>query len=130
MSSMSQFFGGSSGGILTARYFLASGTFTAPYTGNYLVTAIGGGGSGGKGAYGGTGGGAGGFCQKVVSLTAADTLTITVGAGGTAPGTNNTAGNAGGNTTVTATGVSMTANGGGAGNFLKSNLNGYFYGNA
>jgi hypothetical protein len=41
---MSQFFGGSGGGVYTQQVRIASGTFTTPITGKYLITAIGGGG--------------------------------------------------------------------------------------
>ena len=83
---------------------------------------------------GASGGGAGGFSQSLLTLEAGTVLNITVGAGGSAithPGvvTSTTAlapstyaganGSAGGNTTVTNTGgsvtVNMIANGGGAG---------------
>lgn len=100
---------------LRSRVFLASGTFTAPHDGWYRVTAIGGGGSGGcyeglsKGV--GCGGGAGGLCEKLTYLTAGSELTITVGAGGASRSTN-LAGADGSATTVTGTGISLTANGG------------------
>lgn len=48
------------------------------------VTVIGAGASGGRAA-GGGGGGGGGIAQKIVDLTGILTVTITVGAGGTAP---------------------------------------------
>lgn len=83
---------------------------------------------------GASGGGAGGFSQSLLTLEAGTVLNLTVGAGGSAithPGvvTSTTAlapstyvganGSAGGNTTVTNTGgsvtVNMIANGGGAG---------------
>ena len=45
MSSISQFFN-SGGGFPEQRAFTASGSFTAPRTGKYLLTAIGGGAAG------------------------------------------------------------------------------------
>ena len=101
---ISSLIGGSSGGgFPEQRAFTTSGSFVAPRTGKYLLTAIGG---GAAGTNGGRGGGAGGFAQKLVSLSAGDVIIYTVGAGGVLNGA------AGGNTTITAPGVSFAANGG------------------
>ena len=80
--------------------FTASSTnWTAPASGILLVTGCGGGGSGGGANNGGNGqggGGGGGALQQtvLVSVVAGTTYTVTVGAGGGAPGVG-TVGNAG-----------------------------------
>ena len=76
--------------------FTASGTFNAPFTGNYKVTVTGGGGSG-AGFYGRAmgGGGAGGTAIEIVVLTKGDAVTVTIGAGGTGASTG-ASGNGGG----------------------------------
>ena len=92
--------------------------FTINYTGKYRISLMGSGGSGGAIFYttvGGaaTGGGGGGFTELECYLTAADSLNITIGAGGTAAASSvsqtGTAGNAGGNTTVTGSGSAVAA---------------------
>jgi len=111
-----------------------SKTFTAPLTGRIKVIITGGGGQGafvansnstGKGNYGsGTGGGAGGYSEKTFAVTAGETFTVTIGAGGATTlamnDINSTrVGNDGNNTSfVTASAavsVNMVANGGGGG---------------
>ena len=103
-------------------------TWTAPEDCTVLIQTIGAGGSGGgiskddtanleAGACGGSGGG---YSRKAVTLTASDTLTFTVGAGGASQNLSDNAadhtGNAGGNTTLTGpSGLSLTANGGSGG---------------
>ena len=109
MSNLSQFFSGSSG-ILQQVPIVANATFICPVSGDYLVTAIGGGG-GSSGGTNGRGGAAGGFAQKKVTLNAGDTITCVIGASGTA-GSASVAGGDGGNTTATATNLSLVANGG------------------
>jgi len=107
-------------------------TFTAPKTGNYTFSgcAPGGGGGGGGGTVGssgnagGGGGGGGGAGQpllsQTVSLTAGQTVSITIGSpgtGGTAgqgTGSNGGGGGSGGTTAIGAP-VSATLQGGGAG---------------
>jgi len=94
-----------------------SSTFTTtqffpPYV-SYLV--VGGGGAGGAGDSGGSaggGGGAGGYLSGYRAITAGTTYTINVGAGGT--GTT-TIGNSGGSSSISGTGISLTAAGGGGG---------------
>src|SRR5574343_1125365 len=103
MSSISQFFGGIGGGFYQQVAVTASGSFTCPVAGQYLVTAIGG---GAGGTSSGRGGCAGGIAQSLVTLSASDVITYTIGAGGAVNG------GACGNTTCTATGLSLTANGG------------------
>lgn len=105
-----------SNAIFKERPIWSSGTFVAPVSAMYLVTAIGPGGSGAYAPTGNgraaTGGGAGGLAQKKVRLNAGDTLTITIGAGGAAPTVAGTNGNDGGDTTITGTGVSLIGRGG------------------
>ncbi len=61
------------------------------------VVVIGGGASGayGNATAGGAGGSSGGRSEKIVDLTGVDAVTVTVGAGGAAIGSNNSAGNPG-----------------------------------
>jgi hypothetical protein len=75
----------------------ASGNFTAPVTGEYLVHISGGGGGGGGGGEnaGGAGGNAANIFIARVAATLGDVIAYTVGAGGTA-GTNGVAGGSGG----------------------------------
>ena len=64
MSNISQFFnsgGGGGGGFPEQRAFTTSGSFTAPRTGKYLLTAIGG---GAAGLNSGRGGGAAIGCRR------------------------------------------------------------------
>lgn len=111
------------GGVLMEIPLTRSQTFVPPRNGTVNIICIGAGGSGGycwqPGGVVGTGGGAGGLCIKEgLDVTTSSSFTVTIGAGGasvyTPPVTN---GNAGGNTTVSGTGLSatLTANGGGAG---------------
>ncbi len=96
--------------------FTTSSTLTVTETGNIDILAVAGGGAGH--GYVGGGGGAGGLLYQT-NLSIASNLTITIGAGSTGAqyGTTQDAANsaAGGNTTVTGTGVSLTAVGGGSG---------------
>tara|TARA_R110002124_G_C8918978_1_gene511107 strand:+ start:426 stop:1595 length:1170 start_codon:yes stop_codon:yes gene_type:complete len=114
-----------------------SKTWTVPRTGKIKVLLTGG---GGQGAFGYTysqgytsvnlaitGGGAGGLCSKIIDVTAGETFTIAVGAGGfqgTLNISSTTAGGAGGASTfVTGTAaatVNMSAGGGGGGNVGSS----------
>lgn len=105
--------GGSGGGLYNQFNRNTSGTFTVPVDGNYLITGIGGGGCGCYG-YGG-GGGAGGLAQSLVTLSAGDVITFVIGAGGASMAAGLRDGLPGGTTTVTGPGLSLTANGGGAG---------------
>jgi hypothetical protein len=113
-----------------------SQTYTFKATGTVFIQAIGAGGSGamfsqdnagnGNATCAITGGAAGGYSRKTVAVTAGDTLTITIGAGGARIPQNTSNeksnGNTGGTTTVTGsnlgsgnTSISLTANGGGGG---------------
>ena len=128
---------GSKPSLPTTQFVIGtSKTFTAPLTGRIKVVITGG---GGQGAFlansnstakdnlgSGTGGGAGGYCEKTFAVTAGETFTITIGAGGaTALGPNNIttsrAGSGGSNssfvTASAAVSVNMVANGGGGGQY-------------
>jgi len=79
-----------------------SQNFVVPKTGKYFVLVSGGGGSGGC-AYGyssaihSTGGGSGGVAYGILNLTAAESISVTIGAGG-APAPSSSDGNDGGQT--------------------------------
>lgn len=100
---------------------LSSGTWTAPWNCYVNLWLFGGGGSGGiRGNVAGaraSGGGAAGTSIKISYYVPSGTvLTFTRGDGGAGVTGTDSAGNAGGNSTCTDTnGLSMTANGGGAG---------------
>jgi hypothetical protein len=110
------------------QLFTGSGTWTQPTNVTRVrMRAIGGGGGGGGGGAASTGiaqvGGGGGAAGTVWDgeLTVSGNLTVTVGGAGTAGSAGASGGGAGGNggvggnTTVTGTGVSVTANGSGGG---------------
>lgn len=110
-----------SGLTLTRTYSspVSGATETVP-TGstNMTVSSWGGGASGGGGNgnfnQGGGGGGGGYVVSTSVTVTGGQTFTYTVGAGGAASPTSGD-GNAGNNSTVSGTGVSITASGGAKG---------------
>lgn len=94
-----------------------SGTYTAPVTGWYKITVKGGGGGGGAcrvdGIYcGGGGGGEGGTTIAYERMTAGDTSTVTIGAGGNGGTTSLGAGTDGGNSSVVINGNTYTGSGG------------------
>jgi hypothetical protein len=107
-------------GIPSKQIFTTSGTFTIPAgvtAVKVTVTGGGGAGAGGSGASGsnGSGGGAGGTAIKwLTGLTPGNTLTVTVGSGGT--GVSNAAGNSGTPSTVASGTQTITTLTGGAGN--------------
>lgn len=115
--------GGSKLPRLMQRLILSSMTYIAPFSGNYIVVALGGGGGGARGGYNAsaTGGAAGGAAFKAVKLSAGDGLISVIGAGGAiSSGAANAVGgngNAGGTTTVTGPGIALSAGGGGGGLF-------------
>lgn len=101
--------------LLDTQTFTANGTWTKPnVTGTFVVVRCwGAGGSGGGGSgTGSNGGGGGGFNEQIFLFSElTSTVSVTIGAGGTAVASGNT-GNAGGNTTF---GAYLTAYGGGGG---------------
>lgn len=102
------------------QIFTAGGTFTIPAgvtSAKVTVIGAGGGGGGSNGANAGMGGGSGGWSEKWLSaLTPGNTLTVTVGTGGTgvsaATGNAGTASSVASGTQVIST---ITANGGSGG---------------
>ena len=129
--------GGDAAPIPTAQFVIGeSKTFTAPLTGRIKVILTGG---GGQGAFlanknatpnvnsgDATGGGAGGYSEKIFNVTAGETFTVTIGAGGATTLAMNDinssrVGNNGGNssfvTASAAESVNMVANGGGGGQY-------------
>ena len=135
--------GGDAAPIPTAQFVIGeSKTFTAPLTGRIKVILTGGGGQGAFLAnasstptsnYGdGTGGGAGGYSEKIFNVTAGETFTVTIGAGGATTLAMNDinssrVGNNGGNssfvTASAAESVNMVANGGGGGQYGAADVN-------
>ena len=128
---------GSKPPIPTTQFVIGeSKTFTVPITGRMKVILTGGGGQGAFLANGNstptsnvgdaTGGGAGGYSEKTFAVTAGETFTVTIGAGGATTLAMNDinssrVGNNGGNSSfVTASAaetVNMVANGGGGGQY-------------
>ena len=88
-------------------------TFTAPKTGIYKVTVVGGGGGRGTGSGTAGGGGAGATAIKFISLTKNDTVTVTIGTGGALGGTNALGGTGG----TSSFGTHCSATGGTGGNY-------------
>ncbi|MBS1946123.1 MAG: T9SS type A sorting domain-containing protein [Bacteroidetes bacterium] len=115
--------------IANSQTYSSAGTYT--YTVPAGVTSItiycwgAGGGSGGCVAGGkdqAGGGGGGGACTKnIFTVTPGQSLTIVVGAGGTAGSSAGTNGGLGGTSSVTGIGVSITAAGGSGGNGVTTN---------
>lgn len=106
--------------ILTEqKTFATSGTFTAPYTGDYRFILIGGGGGGWSSNTGGSltmrGGGGGAVVVFDTSLSANASFSFTIGAGGDTPSGTDKNGVAGSASSCTINGTTLTAGGGGAG---------------
>lgn len=111
-------------GVINKRDVITtSGTYTAPVTGWYKITVKGGGGGGAGGyyttsptitSYNGGGGGEGGKTIAYEYISAGDTATVVIGAGGTG-GAINTDGSNGGDSTVTIGLNTYTGGGGKAG---------------
>jgi hypothetical protein len=73
-----------------------SGTFNGGYGGRSMIGSYGQGGIGSYPSFPSSGGGAGGYCAKLILAASLNpTETITIGAGGTNPGSNTTAGKSG-----------------------------------
>lgn len=100
--------------------FTASGTWTAPASGEIMVYGIGGGGGGGGGQGGaaGAGGGGGAACRPFwypITVAAGDVLSITIGAagahgnGGNAGGSAGTNGTTGGASQIIHSGVTLAS---------------------
>ena len=89
--------------------FTSSGTWTAPVTSANVIVIAGGGGSGTDAG----GGGAGGVRDLIAAtFVVGNTYTVTVGAAGT---NSNTVPTAGGNSSITTSGATISATGGGRG---------------
>lgn len=99
------------------QQFDSSDTWVKPSKGTVaFVQAWGAGASGGRGGAGdgGGGGGGGAYVEKLFALASLSaSVSVTIGSGGSAQGSDNTDGNGGGNTTF---GAYITSYGGGAGN--------------
>ena len=102
-----------------------SGTYTAPVTGWYRITAKGGGGGGQGGrknsqnlGFGGGGGAEGGTTIGFEYMTAGQAASVVVGAGGTGGATDGINGSNGGSSSVTVNGNTYTGGGGGGGTAL------------
>lgn len=110
-------------GSFGKQVFTASSTFTAPLSGTYKVTVVGGGGSRASDAGSGPsflgGGGGGGVSVEFVTLTKDDTVLVTVGAGGTDPNSAASNGNAG---QTSSFGAYLSATGGSGGTYSASNV--------
>lgn len=120
--------GGVTKSITHQETFTTSGTFTAPYTGDYRFILIGGGGGGwssNTGAGGLTLRGAGGGAVVVYdcSLSAGTSFSYTVGAGGDTPSGTDKLGVTGGTTSATINSQALSAGGGGAGLIQNSTGN-------
>ena len=115
------------GGITPTISFLGSQSWTPAYDMEAYVYVIGAGGSGCAGSNSGdflSGGGAGGCAISKLTLSSGTAYTITIGAGGARVTSSSgyTVGNAGGNTSLSGSGIStMTGNGGSGG--LRINYN-------
>lgn len=111
--------GGGTKIITEQKTFASSGTFTAPYTGDYRFILMGGGGGGWSSNTGGSitlrGAGGGGVCIFDTSLSANASFSFTIGAGGNTPSGTDKSGVAGGTSSCTINGTSLSAGGGGAG---------------
>lgn len=111
----------------TRDVITTSGTYTAPVTGWYKITAKGGGGGGGFHAIANAssgGGGEGGTAIAYVQMTAGDTATVVIGGGGTYGVSGTYIGGNGGNTSVTIDGNTYTAYGGNGGGGGSGHQNG------
>lgn len=102
-------------GVINKRDVITtSGTYTAPVSGWYKITAKGGGGGGNGGlassgnAFAGTGGGEGGTTIAYERMTAGQSASVVIGAGGAGGAASGGVGGDGGDTTVTVNGSTYT----------------------
>jgi hypothetical protein len=113
------------GQVGNRQQFDSSDTWTRPPSGTVaLIQAWGGGASGGAGGTGdgGGGGGGGAYSERYIALASLSaSVAVTIGAGGTGQATDDTDGNAGGDTTF---GAYLSAFGGGAGSGDNAGDNG------
>lgn len=120
MSNFTDFISSGGGASFPTIFLHNSQTWVPPQDGNIMIHVIGAGGSGvGGNDFNSSSGAAGGYCRKnSLAVTTSGSFTVVIGAGGATSGFNLTS-NAGGNTTVSGTGLAstLTANGGGGGNF-------------
>lgn len=124
--------GGGGGGAIGGQVFTGNGTFTIPTGVTSLKITVVGGGGGGQGsqsaAAGGAAGAGGGAAIKYLTgLTPGNTLSVTVGAGGTAGAATNGAGGTGGTSSVASGTQSITtvsATGGTGGSATSPRPNG------
>lgn len=104
--------------VLTTTGFLATNTFTTPFTGTYAIHAVGGGSGASASWHGdfyGSGGGSGYYSITYALLQVGQVLTINIGSGGAGSAWNG-AGGPGGTTTVIQSGSTiLSANGGNPG---------------
>lgn len=106
----------------TRDVITTSGTYTAPVTGWYKITAKGGGGGGGSVVHssdsnsGGGGGGEGGTTIAYVQIAAGDTANVIVGGGGAGSTGGYVSASDGGDSSVTYDGNTYTGGGGKGGN--------------
>ena len=111
--------GGGTKILIEQNTLVSSGTFTAPYTGDYRFILIGGGGGGWSSNTGGSltlsGASAAGVVIFDTSLSANASFSFTIGAGGDTPSGTDRNGVAGGTSSCTINGTSLSAGGGGAG---------------
>ena len=107
MSNFSDFIGGGGGGSFPTIFLHNSQTWVPPQDGNIMIHVIGAGGSGAAST--GTtiqSGAAGGYCRKnSLAVTTSGSFTVVIGAGGASRIGTAGAGTAGGDTTVSGTGL-------------------------
>lgn len=91
-----------------------SAIWTAPYTGEYRIVAVGGGGSGslGGGLPRAVGGNAGNYVEKKIKIKQCTSLFLTIGTGGSAQTNTNTSGNNGTASSFVIGQLTFTASGG------------------
>jgi len=129
------------GGFTNSQSFSSSGSFTwvvpdGVTVAEFIVYGAGGGGSGGRAisglngitVAGGGGGGAGGYGLILTSVTAGDSISITVGSGGAGAPYNASGVSQGDTGTVSSVGAILSVNGGGGGTSQSGGLGGHSFG--